>query len=73
MRWVESHVEGRQSILLKTRVPRAFFVGIQQNAKLLVMEGENQVKVEAYDGTYDCLICGTSVRGQPALHCTVGT
>jgi hypothetical protein len=35
------------------------------------MEGEHQVKVEAYDGAYDCLICGTSVRGQPALHCTV--
>ena len=30
-----------------------------------------EVKVEDYDGTYDCLICGRSVRGQLALHCTV--
>ena len=28
------------------------------------------VKVEDYDGTYDCLICGASVCDQPALHCS---
>jgi len=31
------------------------------------------VKAETfdYDGTYDCLICGESVRGKPALACKV--
>ena len=28
-----------------------------------------EVKVEDYDGTYVCLFCGESVRGQPALKC----
>ena len=28
-----------------------------------------EVKVEPYDGTYECLFCGESVRGQPALKC----
>ena len=28
-----------------------------------------EVKVEEYDGTYECLFCGESVRGQPALKC----
>lgn len=28
------------------------------------------VKVEAYDRTYDCLICGVSARGRPVLHCS---
>ena len=26
-----------------------------------------EVKVEDYDGTYVCLFCGESVRGQPAV------
>ena len=29
-----------------------------------------EVKVEDYDGTYVCLFCGESVRGQPALKCS---
>ena len=29
-----------------------------------------EVKVEEYDGTYECLFCGESVRGQPALKCS---
>ena len=28
-----------------------------------------EVKVEDYDGSYDCLFCGDSVRGMPALVC----
>ena len=27
------------------------------------------VKAEEYDGTYDCVICSESVRGEPALRC----
>jgi hypothetical protein len=27
------------------------------------------VKAEEYDGTYDCVICSESVRGEPALKC----
>ena len=29
-----------------------------------------EVKVEPYDGTYACLICGDSVRGMAALKCS---
>lgn len=29
-----------------------------------------KVKIEQYDGSYDCLICGESVRGAPALQCS---
>ena len=28
-----------------------------------------EFKVEPYDGTYECLFCGESVRGQAALKC----
>ena len=31
------------------------------------MDAGIEVKVEEYDGTYECLFCGESVRGQPAL------
>ena len=27
------------------------------------------VKAEEYDGTYECVICSESVRGEPALKC----
>ena len=33
------------------------------------MDAGVEVKVEDYDGTYVCLFCGESVRGQPALKC----
>ena len=42
---------------------------------VLAMEAGNEVKVESddevepYDGSYACLICTNSVRGQPALVC----
>ena len=34
------------------------------------MDAGIEVKVEDYDGTYVCLFCGESVRGQPALKCS---
>ena len=34
------------------------------------MDAGIEVKVEEYDGTYVCLFCGESVRGQPALKCS---
>ena len=34
------------------------------------MDAGIEVKVEDYDGTYECLFCGESVRGQPALKCS---
>ena len=34
------------------------------------MDARIEVKVEDYDGTYVCLFCGESVRGQPALKCS---
>ena len=33
------------------------------------MDAGIEVKVEPYDGTYECLFCGESVRGQAALKC----
>ena len=33
------------------------------------MDAGIEVKVEPYDGTYECLFCGESVRGQAALQC----
>ena len=33
------------------------------------MDAGIEVKVEPYDGTYECLFCGVSVRGQAALQC----
>ena len=35
-----------------------------------VMDAGIEVKVEPYDGTYDCLFCGDSVRGWAALACS---
>ena len=35
-----------------------------------MVEAGIEVKVEDYDGTYVCLFCGESVRGQPALKCS---
>ena len=34
------------------------------------MDAGIEVKVEDYDGTYVCLVCGESVRGQPAVKCS---
>ena len=33
------------------------------------MDAGVEVKVEDYDGSYACLFCGDSVRGQPAVAC----
>ena len=35
-------------------------------------ESVKEEPVEAYDGSYDCLICGDSVRGMEALKCSHG-
>ena len=35
------------------------------------MDARIEVKVEPYDGTYVCLMCGDSVRGMAALTCSV--
>ena len=35
------------------------------------MDAGVEVKVEPYDGTYVCLMCGDSVRGMAALTCSV--
>ena len=32
--------------------------------------GQVQIKVEEYDGSYDCLICTTTIRGKDALRCS---
>ena len=34
------------------------------------MDAGIEVKVEPYDGTYECLFCGDSVRGWAALACS---
>ena len=35
------------------------------------MDAGVEIKVEPYDGTYVCLMCGDSVRGMAALTCSV--
>ena len=35
------------------------------------MDAGIEIKVEPYDGTYVCLMCGDSVRGMAALTCSV--
>ena len=40
------------------------------NMSKAAMDAGIEVKVEPYDGTYECLFCGDSVRGWAALACS---